>query len=336
MDAHELPPPMQMVQLLFGFQLSQAVYVAAKLGVADHLTDGPRPATEVAELVGADSTALRRLLRTLAAVGVFSEDAEGRVGLTPLGATLVSDAPGSMRDLALMWMETHYGPFGDLLHTARTGEPAAQHHYGQPFWAWLSQHPEQVARFSRAMANLTDGIKFAAVASCDLSGATTLVDVGGADGSVLALLLERYPTLRGVLFDLPHVVPAGEKLLADRGLAPRVEVVGGDFFAAVPGGDAYLCSFVLHDWSDDEALAILRTIRAAAVPGARLRILELLVPPGDEPHLAKTIDLTMLGMLSGRERTEAELVELARQAGFRVERVVATPSPMSIVEAVAV
>jgi O-methyltransferase domain len=189
-----------------------------------------------------------------------------------------------------------------------------------------------VARFSGAMANLTNGIKAAAVAQLDAGDAATLVDVGGADGSLLAAVLRRHPDLHGVLFDLPHVVAGADKVLADAGVADRVEVVAGSFFDAVPAGDAYLLSFVLHDWSDAEAIAILQAIRAAN-PEASLLILELVTPPGDQPHLAKMIDLTMLGMLSGHERDEDEWRALLAGAGFELEGVEPTPGPMSVLRA---
>jgi hypothetical protein len=332
MEAH--PPPVQMVQLLAGFQVSQALYVAAKLGIADALVDGGEPLGQISAEVGADPLALRRLLRTLCALGVFSETEPDVFGLTPLGATLASDRPGSMRDLALMWMETHYQPFAGLLETVRTGECAATEHYGQPFFGWLAGQPDQVHRFSRAMANLTDGIKAGAIASADFSDATTIVDLGAADGAVLATILATTPGARGIAFDLPHVVAAAAATVEAHGLGDRLTAQGGSFFDAVPGGaDTYLMSMVLHDWNDHDVARILGNIRAAAAPGARVRAFELVMPEGDGPHMSKMIDLTMLAMLDGRERTAAEMRELFEAAGFAFDGVVATPTPISIVEA---
>src|SRR4051812_248055 len=222
-----LPPPVQMVQMLAGFQLSQALYVTAKLGVADALRDGPRSVEDLAVAVGAQPLPLRRLLRTLGSIGVVSATGDDTYAVTPLGETLASDSPGSMRDLALMWMETHYLPFSELVETLRTGEPAASRYYGRPFFEWLAPQPEQVATFSRAMANLTDGIKLGALSSYDFTGASTIVDIGGADGSLLAAIVQGTPATKGVVFDLPHVVPAAEELLTARGLSDRVTVVGG-------------------------------------------------------------------------------------------------------------
>ena len=206
MCAHEPPPPAQMILLLGGFWISQALYAAAVLGVADQLSAGPAPADILAGHVGAHAPSLRRLLRTLASVGVFTEPEPGVFALTPLGQTLTSSQPGSMRDLAIMFMETHYTPFGDLLDTIRTGKPAAERCYGQPFFSWLSDHPEQASRYTAAMANLTGAFKPAVIAALPLDGARTIVDVGGADGAVLAAILTAHRQLRGVLFDLPHVI----------------------------------------------------------------------------------------------------------------------------------
>ncbi len=331
METH--PPAVQMVQLLAGFQVSQALYVAASIGVADHLVEGPRAADQLAKELDCDPVALTRLLRTLTSLGVFSETDAG-VDLTPLGATLVSDSQGSMRDLALMWMETHYLPFGRLLDTVRSGTCAATEYYQQPFFSWLSTQPEQVDRFSRAMANLTDGIKAGAVASYTFPQSGTIVDVGGADGALLAMALESAPNTTGIVFDLPHVIAEAAPTLKSYGLDDRMIARGGDFFEDVPGSaDAYLLSMVLHDWDDADAHRLLTTIRRAAVPGSRVLAFELVMPPGDEPHMSKMIDLTMLGMLTGRERTDAEMRRLFEGAGFTYEGVVPSPTPISIVEA---
>jgi O-methyltransferase domain/Dimerisation domain len=330
---HESPPSVRMVELLAGFQVSQALYAVAKLGVCTALLDGPHTADEVAASVGAQPDVVRRLLRDLAGLGVFTTPSPDRYAVTPLGATLAEGTPGSVRDLALTWMETHYAPFGLLLETARTGEPAATRYYGRPFFQWLARDPEQVARFTGAMAGLTEGIKSGAVAGYRVPGGPTIADIGGADGALLLDVLAADPQRRGIVFDLPHVVPAARARLAGHPLAGRVDVVAGDFFAAVPPADTYLLSMVLHDWDDEAAAAILANIAAAAPPGARLVGLELVVPPGDAPHLATMIDLTMLGMLTGRERTAEELTALLAAAGFRVDRITPTATPISLVEA---
>lgn len=335
-ETHEVPPPVQMVQLLAGFQISQALYAAAALGVADLMVAGPVPVGVLSEQAGAHAPSLQRLLRTLASAGVFTEPEPGVFALTPLGSTLTRGQPGSMRDLAIMWMETHYAPFGELVHTVRTGEPAADHLYGQPFFSWLSGQPEQVARFTGAMANLTSGIKNAAVPYLPLDGAQTIADIGGADGTMLAAILSGRPGLRGILFDLPYVVADAPKTLGEHGLTDRVDCVGGDFFESVPAGaDTYLLSFVIHDWPDEAARRILANIASAGGRGARLAMIEFVVPPGDAPHMSKMIDLTMLGMLSGRERREEDWRELLTSAGFTGIGVIPTGTPLSVIHATA-
>jgi hypothetical protein len=334
----ELPPPVQMVQLLTGFQVAQGLYVAAKLDLAGELLQGPKSIDDLARITATHAPSLARLMRTLASVGVFAETPSGTYELTPLAATLADGTPGSVRDLALTWMETHYAPFGDLLTTVQTGEAAATRYYQQPFFQWLSGHPDQVNRFTGAMANLTEGIKVGAMANYQLPAGDVVADIGGADGSVLASLLERDSdtSRHGIVFDLPHVVGAAHANLAQRGLADRVQVMSGDFFEAVPAADVYVVSMILHDWDDAHCRRILESMRAAARPGARLSAMEFVVPPGNAPHMSKIIDLTMLGMLTGRERSEEEFRSLFASAGFRLDRVVHTPTPMSIIEATVV
>jgi hypothetical protein len=325
-----------MIQMLAGFQISQALYVAAKLGVADQLLDGPRSVADIAEAVGAEPSSLGRLLRTLASMGVFaeSESEPGMFAVTPLGRTLASDEPGSMRDMALMWMETHYDPFSRLLDTVKTGATAANVHYGEPFFDWISQYPDQVSRFTGAMANITTGIKAGAVATYDFSGTGRIVDIGGADGALLAQILAGTPSVTGVTFDLPHVIAEAEAAIKGHGLGDRLSTASGNFFEAVPAGaDTYLLSLVLHDWDDERAGTILENIRAAARPGATIIALEPVMPAGDEPHMSKMLDLTMLAMTGGRERTEDEHRQLFERAGLTFRHVVATPTPISFVVA---
>jgi hypothetical protein len=296
---------------------------------------GPAPVKALAERVGAHAPSLHRLLRTLASTGVFTEPQPGVFALTPLGQTLTSSQPGSMRDLAIMWMETHYAPFAELIQTIRTGRPAAEHLYGEPFFAWLSHHPEQTSRFTGAMANLTSGgFKSAAIASLPLDGTRTIVDIGGADGTVLATILAGHPHMRGVLFDLPHVITDAPRTLASHGVDDRVDCVGGDFFESVPAGaDAYLVSVVLHNWPDQHAQRILANIAAAGGSGARLLMIEFVVPPGDTPHLSKMSDLNMLAMLDGKERTETEWRGLLTAADFTGIEIHQTGAPLSVIQA---
>src|SRR3954447_15371580 len=215
----EPPPPVQMVQLLAGFQVSQALYCVAELGVSTRLLDGPRTVEELAGAVGAHPPALRRLLRDLAGLGLFTATGPDTWAVTPLGATLAEGTPGSVRDLALTWMQTHYAAFGRLIDTVRTGVPAATLHYGRPYFAWLADDPAQVQRFTGAMADLTAGVKAGAVAGYTVPGGRTIADIGGADGALLHAVLagDPDPERRGIVFDQPHVVPAAQDRLRAAG-----------------------------------------------------------------------------------------------------------------------
>lgn len=323
-----------MTQLMGGFQVSQAVYVAAKLDLPTMLDEagGPLTVAELAERSGARVQPLRRLLRTLASMGLFTVDGD-RISLAPIGATLSRNASDSLYGMVVMWMETHYAPFGDLLHTLRTGEPAATHHLGKPFFEWVNEEPERSRQFSDAMASVTSGLRTGMFDDYALPDGELVADIGGADGSVLAGLIKDLPDRRGIVFDLPPVIPAARAALTAQGLDGRVEAVGGDFFDAVPVADIYVYSYILHDWDDDAAIRLLQAAAKAGGSGARLLIFETIVPDGSEPHLAKMVDLTMLGMLTGMERTKAEYAALLSAAGITIDRVVPTPTPFSVIEA---
>ncbi|MGF1426732.1 methyltransferase [Kitasatospora sp. LaBMicrA B282] len=343
-------PSADMLRLLGGFQISQALYVTARAKVADHLLAGPLPLPALAAATGLDAAPLGRLLRTLAAEGVFTvepdddpdgEDPDGEpdgaahgplVGLGPLGRTLASDTPESLRNVALTWMETHYLAFAELWHTARDGVPAAERAYGRPFFDWLGEDPERVATFTAAMADFAR-LRRDALDAVEVDGARTVVDVGGADGTVLAALARRHPQVRGIVFDLPHVVAAAPPLLRAQGVADRVEAQGGDFFTAVPAGDCYLACFILHDWDDEQAGRILARIHQAATPQARLVLVDTVLGEGALPQVATLLDLTMLGMLGGRERSAADWRHLLTAHGFQLDRIRPTAGPMCVLEA---
>lgn len=328
----EEPPSFRMVQLLYGFQVSQALFAAAKLDLATLMQEGPRSVEELADASGVLAEPLGRLLRSLSSLGVFTMVEQGSFALTPLGATLQSGTPGSLRDLALTFMETHYGPFGHLLDTLTTGTPASHVYFGQSLFEWLATRPEEQTHFTRAMANLTNTLRMGALSGYQLPPGDLVADIGGADGSLLAVLLANEPARRGIVFDLPHVVPAASQLLAERGLADRIAVAAGDFFEAVPPADIYLTSGVLHNWDDAACAKLLANMADAGQPGARLVTQEFVVPEGDQPHLSKMVDLTMLGMELGKERTAKEFEVLFASAGFRLDRVVET-TPQCFLEA---
>jgi SAM-dependent methyltransferase len=333
-----LPAPVTLLRMLAGFEVTAALTTVASLGVADHLADDASngsPSTDVASLagaVGADADALYRVLRMLASVGVFTEIAPGRFANTPVSECLRADAPGSMRAMVLLWGREHYRAFGDLEHSVRTATPAFDHVAGTTWWQYLSREPATGAVFDQAMTNLSRQVHAAAVGSLDLTSAQHVVDVGGGHGALLATLLTRYPELRGTLYDVPVVADGARKAIAEAGLTDRVDVIGGDFFEAVPpGGDVYVLSMVVHDWPDDAAVRILRNVREVLPENGQVLVVDAVLPDGDDPHFGKFLDLVMLAMLGGRERSAREFGALFERAGLSVERIVETGGPTGVV-----
>ncbi len=338
MNAGELPPRDALLRMTNAFQASQAIHVAATLGIADLLEDGPRSADELAEATGTHATTLYRLLRALASVGVFAEETDGRFGSTPLAEYLRTDAPGSLRGWAMyIGQPSFWTSWGRLLDSVRTGEPAFPEVNGTNAWEYLAAHPEESAIFDAAMTGLSAGVVEAVVQSYDFSGIGVLVDVGGGEGTLLAAILAANPALRGILFDQPHVVARAEDLLARTGVVDRCEVVSGSFFEAVPGGaDAYLLKSIIHDWDDPAAIEILRKCRAAIAETGKLLLVEFVIEAGNEPDRAKFSDLNMLVMLGGRERTADDFGRLYAEAGFRLTDIIRTGSAFAVIEGVPV
>jgi SAM-dependent methyltransferase len=332
----ELRPPEALLYLILGKWYGQAITAAAHLGIADLLAEGPRTSGDVAKAVHADPDAIYRVMRCLGAVGVLRETANRTFALTPVGSVLRTGVPGSLAGLAAF----EGAPFNlavcaELTHSARTGTSAFVKALGMPIFEWMPAHPEEAAIYNSAMASLSTTTARAVASSYDFSGSKTIVDIGGGHGTLLAEILSAAPHARGVLFDAPHVAEAARANLATRGLQARCEIIGGDFFKAVPSGhDTYVIKNVLHDWADDEAVAILGQIGRSIAPKGKLLIVEQLVTPPEKPNLAKIIDMIMLALTEGgRERTEAEYADLLRRSGFRLERVVSTPSQVDVIEA---
>lgn len=326
----------QIFQLITGFMASAALGVAAQLGVADHLAGGPRSAADLAARTGANEDALYRVLRALAVTGVFTETLPRTFGLTPAAALLQSNVPGSVRDLVL-WMcdSFHFRVYAEMAHSVRTGETLGEKVLGMPVFEYLGRDPELSARFNNAMTNFSAGVAPAVLEVYDFGGIGVLVDVAGGHGMLLASILRQYPAMRGVLLDVEHVI-AGAKAPEALGVADRVRKVTGDFFTEVPrGGDAYIMKHIIHDWDDERAGQILRNIRAAleGKPHGKVILIEAVVKPGNEPDLSKLIDLEMMLLPGGRERTEAEFAVLFERNGFQLTRVVPTQAPLWVVEA---
>ncbi|HEX3273064.1 MAG TPA: methyltransferase, partial [Ktedonobacterales bacterium] len=328
------PPPAALLQMMTGYWVSKAIYVAAKLGVADLLADGPRTAEELATATQTDALALYRVLRALASIGVFSEVTPRHFALTPMAELLRSGTPNSMRALAIMYAEDQYRAWGDALYSVQTGRPAFEHTFGTTYFDYFTTHPEASQIFNEAMVGWTTQLTDAVVAAYDFSSFSAVADVGGGHGALLAAILKSSPASRGILFDLPHVVESAEPLLSAAGVADRCERVGGDFFAEIPpGADAYVLAQILHDWDDDRSLVILRQIRQVIPDQGKLLIVELILPEGDEPFLGKWLDLHMLVLLGGQERTVAQYATLLHAAGFELAEMVTTSEPQSIIEA---
>jgi hypothetical protein len=334
-----LEPAQQMMQLLTGAWAAQAVSAAATLGVADALHRVPRPCDETAAEVGADAGALYRLLRALSGIGLVEEHDGRTFTLTDLGDLLRTDAPESLRGFAIMiGARWHRRSWTDLAESVRTGAAAFTRLFGDS-WQYMSEHPDDAEVFDRAMTAVSRSRMAPAVRAYDFSPFERVVDVGGGHGALLAAALSGHPKLRGVLFDLPHVVGSAGAPLEEAGVADRCELVGGDFFAAVPeGGDVYLLSNIVHDWDDDRAVTILANCRMAMRDGGRVVLCEAVLPEArNTPHPATLIDIEMLVMAPGaRQRTMDEYVGLFLRAGLRLSNVIANPDadPFSLVEAV--
>ena len=332
---NEPKPWQQLAQMITAYWTSQAIYVAAKLRIADQLKDGPRPAEELAAAAGVAPRPLYRVLRALAGVGVFAQEADGRFRLNPLAEPLRDGGPDSLRAFAVMLGEEQYRCWGDVLQSVRTGETAFDRLYGRPIFAYLSEHPEQAKIFDAAMSGFSGRAMRAVLDAYDLSGIGTLADVGGGNGTNLTGVLGRYPAMRGLLFDQPHVVERARPLLEAAGVAGRCDVEGGDFFEAAPrGADAYLLGHIIHDWDDAKAGLILDNLRRAMPAGARLLLVEYVLPDGDGASFGKLLDLHMMVAAGGLERTEAEYRRLFAAHGFRLTRVVPTAGDISVVEGV--
>jgi hypothetical protein len=330
------PPAVALRQLSTGFWVSQAVGVVAELGIADVLQEGPKTCEELAEVTGTHPGALYRLLRAVASLGVFVEETPGRFSTTPLSTLLSADMPHSWRAAAIMSGQAwSWQPWGALLYSVKTGQPAFDHLFGMDFDAYLEQHQDAGDIFQAFMNVATAEEAMAVAPVYDFSGLGTVVDVGGGRGALLAAILMANPHLRGVLFDAPHVVAGARSLLDAHGVAERCDLVGGDFFAALPlGGDAYLLKWILVSWNDERSVSILKNCHRAMQGHGKVLVIERIIPPGNEPFFGKLADLNLLVMYHGRHRSEAEYRELFRQAGFELTRIIPTQSPteFSIIE----
>ena len=315
-----------------GHIVASAVNVVAQLAIPDRLANGPRTADDLARETGVNGDALYRVMRALASVGVFEERDERTFALTPAGEAL-KEGPG--RAMAL-WIACplNLRVHADAMHSLKTGAPAVEVTVGEGAFAHFAKNPEISRIFNDAMTAFSRVVIPAVLDAYDFSGIKTLVDVAGGHGGVLTGVLQKYPGMKGILFDLEHVIDGARPRIAALGLSDRVTTASGDFFKAVPpGGDAYIMKHIIHDWDDDKSAAILENIRKVLPKDGRVVLIESVIPPGNAPALGKIIDLEMLVMPGGRERTETEFRRLFERAGYQVTRIVPTQSPLSVVEA---
>jgi hypothetical protein len=329
------PPQAEIFHIIGGYWLSRAIYLAARLKLADAVGDQPTSLSAIAHATGTRPENLRRLIRALAAHGFFQETGNENFCQTPLSETLRSDQPGSMRAFAEAELgHDHYASWRDAESCLREGGTAFERLYGMPIWRYYAEHPETNVLFGEAMTNLTAIANVGVLSDYQFAPFRRAVDVGGGHGSFLCAILDHHPDVSAVLFDLPSVlVDAATAGFVTRHQA-RLELVSGDFFEAVPaGGDLYLLKFVLHDWDAERSGAILNNIRRVIDPSGRLVVVEIVLPPMNVPHIGPLIDLNMMVMTGGAERTEVEYRDLLAKSGFRMERVVATRSPFSVIEA---
>jgi hypothetical protein len=330
-------PSAFLIQIMLGSLATQAVYVAATLGIADLLVDGPKSVDELARSRNADPASLYRVLRALASIGIFAEQDDRVFALTPTAQPLRSDAPNSLRDVVMFWgADWHWEVRGKLLYSVRTGKSAWSQVHGEDVFSYFENNPEAGRIFNRAMSSFSGLATEAVLSAYDFTGIETLVDIAGGEGRLLTGILASYPKLRGVLFDLPYVIDDARDRVAETTVNDRVEFVSGDFFASVPtGADAYIVKSIIHDWDDERALTILKNIKRAMKPGGRVLLVEAIIAEGNNQDFGKLIDLEMLVSPGGKERTADEYRELLRRAGLKLNRIVPTNSPFSIIEVVA-
>ena len=339
--ASPVQPPTQaaaqlVLQLGTGHFVASALQVVLRLGIPGRIGDGALTTSELATATGVQEDPLYRVLRALASVGVFHETAPRRFALADAGHLLRPGVPGSMHDMAL-WVTSpfHFRVYAEMMHSVRTGQPAAEKVVGMPVFEYFPRDPELSEIFNDAMTTFSEQVIPAALEAYDFGDINLLVDIAGGHGAVLTAILQKYPRMRGVLFDLDHVVAGARPRIEALGLGDRCRLEVGNFFTKVtPGADAYIMKHIIHDWDDDRALRILENIRTAmGTRRGRVILLESVIPPGNAPDLGKIIDLEMLLMPGGKERTADEFERLFAQAGFEVTKIVPTKSPLSVIEA---
>jgi len=323
-----------LIRLLTGMWAMQSVAAGARLGAFDALAEGPRSAEAVAREIHADPSATSRLLRALAGLGALAAGADGRYALTAVGERLRRGVPGTLRDAFIAESDrVHWRSWEDLAEAVRTGRPRPVQVFGMPAFDYYGQNREEGEQFGRAMENFSRFVAEAVLEAYDFSGVRTVMDVGGGNGSLALAILARHPGMKGKIADLPYIEPQAKASIAAAGAAGRCAFEASDFFRKVPGGaDLQVMKSILHDWNDEECVRLLTNCRASLEPGGRLLVVEMLVPEAAGPDFVTLMDLNMLVMTGGRERTAREYDALFESAGFGKARVIPTRSPMSLLE----
>jgi hypothetical protein len=328
------PSPPVLFQMATGYWVSQAIYVAAKLGIADLLKDGPQSCVTLAAATGADAASLFRLMRALASVGIFSHARRDSFALSRLAESLQTETPGSLKTMVMTIGEIHYQACGNLLHSIQTGSPAFNNVFGTSLFDYLQHNADAADTFNQGMTNLSSMLAYAVLVAYDFTGISSIVDIGGGEGTLLRTILKLNPEMRGAVLDMPATIETTTQDLDDKACVGRCSYIAGDFFDSVPeGADAYLLCGVIHDWDDDQAVTILGNCRRAMAKSGRVLLVDMIVPDDDATCFSKLLDLNMLVMTGGRERTKAEFCALLDAADFKLTRVVPTMAPQSVIEA---
>ncbi|ACC84614.1 methyltransferase [Nostoc punctiforme] len=332
----EMQTTQTLKQIIAGAWITQGIYVVAQLGIADLLKDGSKSYDELATKTGVDARSLYRLLRALASVGIFAEGNSGYFELTPVAESLQSDRTDSLRGYAIKSGQAwEWQPWGHLLESIKTGKPVFKNIFGMERFDYLATDPSASKIYTQAISSISGEQDAAIAAGYDFSFIHNLVEVGGGNGTLIASILKSNLTMQGILFDLPHVVADAKPVIEDLELQDRCQLVGGNFFESVPtSGDAYLLRYIIHDWDDERAIAILKNCYQAMQPDGRLLLVEMVIPQGNEPFFGKLLDLQMLVNYGGRERTQAEYQVLLKTAGFSLTKIYPVAPPISIIEAI--
>jgi hypothetical protein len=330
------PSPPDLFQMTTGYWISQAIYVAAKLGIADLLKDGPQSSVALAAATGADAASLFRLMRALASVGVFSYVRADCFALSRLAESLQTEVRGSLRAMVITLGEIHYQACGNLLHSVQTGSPAFNYVYGASLFDYLRQNVDAADAFNQGMANVASMLAYALLIAYDFAKISSIVDIGGGQGELLETIVQFNPDIGGTVFDTSSTIQRARRQRRNNAWGRRCSYVTGDFFTSVPpGADAYLLCGVIHDWDDSRAVAILRNCRKAMTKNSRVLLVDMIVPDAASASFSKLLDLNMLVMNGGRERTIAEFRALLCAAGCVLTRIVPTMAPQSVIEAIA-